>query len=125
MPAVQIYDRFETRGVCEDAGDYLAHEDWFNQKFRHWRGRSGRAYVFSVYAPRECPAYPDAVVLVAARAGEALACVDLGALPDARLGELRRRFGDRLDEVEFQVHVLTERQGDRLSLIADITPLAA
>ena len=125
MPAVQISERIESRGFCEDASDYLAHEDWFNRKFRHWRGRSGRAYVFSVYAPQECPAYVDAVVIVAARAGAALACVDLGALPDVRLCELRRRFADLLDEVEFQVHVLTERQGDRLSLIADITPLAA
>ncbi|MDE3177122.1 MAG: hypothetical protein KGM15_13550 [Pseudomonadota bacterium] len=125
MSAVQIGEGIEARGFCEGASDYLAHEDWFHQKFRHWRGRSGRAYVFSVYPPQECPAYPDAVVIVAVRAGAPLACVDLGALPELRLGELRRLYGDRLDDVEFQVHVLAERQGDRRSLIADITPLAA
>ena len=125
MSALQFLERFEALGFCEGANEYLGHADWFSRKFRHWRGRSGRAYVFSVYAPSECPAYADSVVIVAARAGAALACVDLGALPELRLGELRRLFVDRLAEVEFQVHVLAERRGDRLSLIADITPLAA
>jgi hypothetical protein len=127
MLAVQIGDAFKSRGFREGASDYLAHEDLLNRKFRHWRGHSGRVYVFSVYAPQDCPAYSDAVVIVAGRtsAGAALACVDLGRWPELRLSELRRRFGDRLDEVEFQVHVLSDRQGDRLSLIADIMSPAA
>jgi hypothetical protein len=111
-------------GFCEDKSAYLACEDLYHAKFRHWLGRSGRFYVFSVYAPGECPAYEDAVVLVAGQRG-ALACVDLGALPDLRLSELRRLYDDRLDEVEFQIHVLAESGAERRSLIEDITPCLA
>ena len=104
----------------EDAGEAM-----LLARFRHWRGRSGRAYVFSVYPPAECPAYEDAVLMVTERRGGALACLDLGALPAATLSELRALFRDRLDEVEFQIHVLTNRRADRAALIADLSPPAA
>jgi hypothetical protein len=116
------------RGFCEDEAGYLAGEHLYQRKFRHWRGRSGRFYVFSAYDPRECPAYEDAVLLATNRRDgttAALACVDLGSLPEARLSEMRRLFADRLDELEFQIHVLAERQAERASLIADIISLAA
>jgi hypothetical protein len=112
-------------GFNEGESRYLAHEDMYRRKFRHWRGRSGRSYAFSVYAPSDCPAYENTVLLVAARGGaQVLACLDLGPFPEARLFKLRRRFGERLDDVEFQIHVLAERQGDRQALIADIAPAA-
>jgi hypothetical protein len=125
MSAFSVFENTTPPGFHEGADEYLAPEDWLNRKFRHWRGRSGRTYVFSVYAPKECPAYSDAVVIVADRWSGALACVDLGPLPESRLGELLRLFHDRLAEVEFQVHVLSAGHGDRRSLIADIIPLAA
>jgi hypothetical protein len=113
-------------GFEEDAGRYRDHEDIYRRKYRHWRGRSGRSYVFTVYTPGECPAYENTVLVVAERGGaEVLACIDLGPFPEARLFKLRRRLGDRLDEIEFQIHVLAERQGDRQSLIDDIAPPAA
>jgi hypothetical protein len=107
-------------GFCEDKGSYLAHEDVFLRKYRHWRGRSGRSYVFSAYAPDACPAYEDAVVIVAARRGT-LACVDLGPLPETTLAGLQRRYATQAD-VEFQIHVLTDRGADRRALIADLSP---
>ena len=125
MSVSSIYENSTPPGFHEAGDEFLAQEDWFSRKFRHWRGLSGRTYVFSVYAPKECPAYADAVVIVADRWSGALACVDLGPWPEARLGELLRLFHDRLAEVEFQVHVLSKGQGDRRSLIADIIPLAA
>lgn len=110
-------------GFHEGESRYLAYEDMYRRKFRHWRGRSGRSYAFSVYAPAECPAYENTVLVVAARGGaEVLACLDLGPFPEARLFKLRRRLGERLDGVEFQIHVLAERQGDRQALIDDIAP---
>ena len=108
-------------GFCEDSGGYLAHEPVFLRKYRHWRGRSGRSYVFSVYAPEDCPPYEDAVVMVVAR-GKALACVDLGPLPLSTLEALRRGCDGR--DVEFQIHVLADRGADRRALIADLTPAA-
>ncbi|MDE3177391.1 MAG: hypothetical protein KGM15_14915 [Pseudomonadota bacterium] len=116
----------EQGGLCEDGGAYLAQEDLILRKYRHWRGRSGRSYVFSVYAPAECPPYEDAVLMVTARrSGRVLACLDLGPFPESRLMRLRRRFVEALGEVEFQIHVLAERAGDRVALIDDLTPLAA
>ncbi len=112
-------------GLNEGETRYLAYEDMYRSKFRHWRGRSGRSYAFSVYAPSDCPAYENTVLLVAARqGGQILACLDLGPFPEARLFRLRRRLGERLDDVEFQIHVLAERQGDRQALIDDIAPAA-
>ena len=48
------------RGLREDAASYGAGEAVLHSKYRHWRGRSGRSYVFSVYAPADCPPYEDA-----------------------------------------------------------------
>jgi hypothetical protein len=112
-------------GFEEGESRYRAYEDVYQRKFRHWRGRSGRSYVFSVYAPRECPAYENTVVVAALRGGGVLACVDLGPFPEARLYRLRRRLHERLDDVEFQIHVLAEREGDRQALIDDLAPLPA
>ena len=125
---VDFFSDTGARGLCEDKAAYLAGEDLYQRKFRHWVGRSGRAYVFSVYDPSECPAYEDAVLLATCRrdgSAGALACVDLGSLPEARLSEMRRLFADRLDELEFQIHVLAERRAERAALIADIIAPAA
>jgi hypothetical protein len=107
-------------GLCESESAYIAHEHVFLAKYRHWRGRSGRAYAFSVYAPGDCPAYADAVLLVASRRGAALACLDLGEFPEGALARLRRRFA--LQDVEFHIHVLAERAGDRRALVEDLAP---
>ncbi len=118
-----LYDetmRAALPGFCEEKSGYLAQEPAVLRKYRHWRGRSGRSYVFSVYAPDDCPPYEDAVVMVVAQ-GRALACVDLGALPLTALEALRRGAGR---DAEFQIHVLADRGADRRALIADLTPVA-
>jgi hypothetical protein len=56
-----------------------------NERFRSWRGASGRRYIFSVFDPARCPAYCDAVLIVAAVDAEgkprALGLVDTGPFP--------------------------------------------
>jgi hypothetical protein len=112
------------RGFDEDGPEYRAREDLLRRKYRSWRGRSGRTYMFSVYSPFNCPAYEEAVLIVASRGadtcGGALAWRDLGRLAEAELSEVRRRFADRLHAVEFHIHVLTDRYGDRRRLIEDV-----
>jgi hypothetical protein len=83
--------------------------------------------VFSAYAASDCPAYENAVLIVTSRRDgvSVVACLDLGAFPESRLARLRQRFAGRLDEVEFQIHVLAERETERRSLIEDLTPWAA
>ena len=107
-------------GFDEGGSEYRAHEDLLRRKYRSWRGRSGRAYMFSVYSAFDCPAYEDAVLIVASRGADALAWLDLGRFPEAELSALRRRFADRLDGVEFHIHVLADRCGDRSRLIEDV-----
>jgi hypothetical protein len=106
-------------GFCEDK--LASPDEWFRRKYRHRRGRSGRSYVFSVYTPDACPAYEDAVLIVADARDRALLCVDMGGQPEARMSELRARFRERIEAVEFQVHVLAERPSDRATLIEDIS----
>ncbi len=118
----EMAGRGAASGFREGDGAYRAHEDMYQRKYRHWRGRSGRSYAFTVYAPADCPAYVDTVLIAATRRGEVLACVDLGPFPEAWLFKLRRRFEAQLGEIEFQIHVLAERQGDRQALIEDILP---
>jgi hypothetical protein len=107
-------------GFDEGGSEYRAHEDLLRRKYRSWRGRSGRTYMFSVYSAFDCPAYEDAVLIVASRGADALAWLDLGRFPEAELSALRRRFADRLDGVEFHIHVLADRCGDRSRLIEDV-----
>jgi hypothetical protein len=113
-----------TPGFDEGGSEYRAHEDLLRRKYRSWRGRSGRAYMFSVYSRFDCPAYEDAVLIVASRGadarGGALAWLDLGRFPETELSGLRRRFADRLDGIEFHIHVLADRCGDRRRLIEDV-----
>ena len=112
--------RATAHGFEEGGSEYRAHEDLLHRKYRSWRGRSGRAYMFSVYSAFDCPAYEDAVLIVASRGADALAWLDLGRFPEAELSALRRRFADRLDAVEFHIHVLADRCGDRSRLIEDV-----
>ena len=124
--AYSVKSALPPEGFCEGDTAFLGCEDLYLAKFRHWRGASGRSYVFSVYSQQECPAYEDAVLLAASRrGGPALACVDLGPLPEASLSELRRLYADRLDEVDFQIHVLANRAVERRALIEDISPCLA
>ena len=110
-------------GFCEGGDAYLAYEGVFRRKYRYWRGRSGRSYVFSVYSPQECPAYEGAVIVAGrgeSERGGALALLETGVFPEAELVEIRRRFGDRLGELEFQIHVLADRRIDRRRVIDDL-----
>jgi hypothetical protein len=108
-------------GFCEGDGGYLKYEKIFRQKYRYWRGQSGKSYIFSVYPPHDCPAHPDAVVIIARRGGaDALALIETGDFPDAELAAVRRCFQGRLEGLEFQIHVLADRGGDRRRMIEDI-----
>ena len=132
MSSLEQYGVFESAiaaltvapGFDEGGSEYRAHEDLLRRKYRSWRGRSGRTYMFSVYSAFDCPAYEDAVLIVANRGtdtrGGALAWLDLGRFPEAELSGIRRRFADRLDAVEFHIHVLANRCGDRKRLIEDV-----
>jgi hypothetical protein len=97
----------------------------FAQRFRHWRGASGRRYIFSVYDPLACPSYDNAVLIAASRdqQGEAriVFIADTGALPEivlARAKEETAAFGG----AEFHIHLLAATRAERSTLIEDLAP---
>jgi hypothetical protein len=91
-------------------------------KFHYWRGASGRRYVFSVHERASCPAYDDAILLVATKdeyGHRRIAFIaDTGALPELRLAQATRVAGDRA--VELQTHLLAASVAARAEIIADL-----
>lgn len=77
-----------------------------DKQFAYWRGRSGRAFVHSVYAPEAMPRYADAVYLVVRRTGgerELLEAGATGSVPDLYL--FSRRVSAALMRGGNEVHV--------------------
>ena len=97
-------------------------------RFRHWRGRSGRRYAFSVYDPASCPAYEDAVLIVAAvgPGGERriVSIADTGALPEIAVARARAIASSLEARVECHVHLLAASRLEREAAIADLRPPA-
>jgi len=97
-------------------------------RFRSWRGRSGRRYVFSVYHPASCPAYEDAVLLAAAVAPDGgrrpLFIGDTGCFPDIVLAR-GADSAPRGAAVEMHVHLLAGSRAGRDAVLADLAHLRA
>jgi hypothetical protein len=95
------------------------------QRFRHWRGASGRRYIFSVYDPSACPSYDNAVLIAAARDdnGEAriLFLTDTGALPEISLARAKEEVA-AFGAAEFHIHLLAATRTERSALIEDLKP---
>src|SRR5579872_530680 len=95
-------------------------------RFRHWRGASGRRYVFSVYDSDACPAYDDAVLIVATigPSGERriVSIADTGALPEIAVAHARRIASSLSMRVECHVHLLAASRFEREAAIADLRP---
>ncbi|HEV3045639.1 MAG TPA: hypothetical protein VGY52_17380 [Roseiarcus sp.] len=109
----------DNRELSALAGDSLA------GRFRHWRGSSGRRYIFSVYDPDSCPAY-DGVVLIGAAIDENNArriifVADTGILPDVALARAREKAAACDCAVEFHVHLLASSRRERAAAIADLS----
>jgi hypothetical protein len=96
-------------------------------RFRSWRGASGRGYVFSVYDRQSCPAYEQAVVIVASvepnGARRVIFTGDTGFFPDIVLaGASKTGPADR--EIEFHMHLLATSAAQRTAVIADLAQAA-
>ena len=96
-------------------------EGSLSARFRSWRGASGQRYVFSVYDRRSCPAYSDAVLVIAsalADGGRKIVFIaDTGCFPDIVVANAAAKFDDAF---EFHIHLLANAPDARRALIADI-----
>ncbi|MGE4127134.1 MAG: hypothetical protein AB7E80_03095 [Hyphomicrobiaceae bacterium] len=86
------------------------------QRFRFWMGASGRRYVHSVYALRDCPELSAAnYILVRREADGKRTILSIGRLvseaPTLNLADIRQR-GASLGADEVHVHLLAESARD-------------
>jgi hypothetical protein len=100
-------------------------------RFCSWTGRSGRRYVFSVYSPAACPAFCNALLLVAVRdSSDRLRVVsmgDTGAFPEQAIAQAKRK-SKRLEfeaGLEFQIHLLSASRAGREAAAADLAHASA
>lgn len=95
-------------------------------RFRAWRGSSGRRYVFSVYDAASCPAYQDALMIVADTTADGdwrlLSIGDTGCFPDLALAKARGRKAD--GRLELHLHLLARSRAERIAAISDLSHLA-
>ena len=101
-----------------------------SRRFLHWRGVSGRRYLFSIFPLHratsidEAPRFHDAVVLAVARdaAGERriLVADETGALPDLFYASAQLRDAVAAGANEIHVHLLTENNLGRAALLRDL-----
>ena len=99
------------------------------ERFRHWRGASGRRYIFSLYAPESCPAYDDAVLIVALKATNGLRRIaticDTGSLPELALARACKAAAAPGESVECHIHLLAASRAERAAVIGDLHAAAA
>jgi hypothetical protein len=96
-------------------------------RFRSWRGASGQRYTFSVYGRRSCPAYENAVAMVARiepdGARRIIFIGDTGCFPDILFAEAANHIPAD-GEVEFHVHLLATSRAGRAAVIADLSQVS-
>ena len=94
------------------------------ERFRHWRGASGRRYIFSLYAPESCPAYDDVVLIVAMKAANGLRRIaticDTGSLPELALARACKAAAAPGESVECHIHLLAASRAERAAVIEDL-----
>ncbi len=101
-----------------------------SSRFRHWRGASGRRYLFSVFpldpigSVDDLPRFEDAVVLAVSRRGDGgrriLAAEETGALPDLFFASVGFRNAIAGGANEIHVHLLTAHACGRAAMIRDL-----
>ncbi len=101
-----------------------------SRRFLHWRGVSGRRYLFSIFplsrtaSIDEAPRFDDAVILAVMRdaAGERriLVADESGALPDLFYASAQLRDAVAAGANEIHVHLLTDDVSARAAVLRDL-----
>jgi hypothetical protein len=91
-------------------------------RFRYWRGRSGRRYLFSAMPADALGDLASVVVLMAAETAQGPSrIVWIGEIDAAGLRQGRTVGGAGIHRTRIFVHFLAETDADRQALIADLT----
>ena len=93
-------------------------------RYAQWLGASGRRYLFSVYDPSSCPAYSDAILVLAKVDGHGrrtiLAIEDTGDFADPAVSRAMRTAARCDGAVEVHLHLLASTRPARREAIADL-----
>jgi hypothetical protein len=104
-------------------------DDELATRFCAWRGASERRYIFSVYEPRSCPAYFNAILLVAARGPDgrrrALRVLDTSIFPEPVVARERERAERHPEPIEFHLHLLARGFDERRRVLDDLEAAGA
>jgi hypothetical protein len=104
-------------------------DEEFAARFCAWRGASDRRYIFSVYEPRCCPAYFNAILLVAARGSDgrrrAVRVVETGIFPEPVIARERDEASGARQPIEFHLHLLARGVEDRRRVVYDLEAAGA
>lgn len=108
----------ESQGLSSLAGSPLA------GRYAQWLGASGRRYLFSVYDPQSCPAYCEAI-LVLAKVDEhgrrtILSIEDTGDFADPAVSRALRMAARCAEGAEVHLHLLASNRSERREAIADL-----
>jgi hypothetical protein len=97
----------------------------FGDRYRYFRGISGRRYLFTVINRDELADFRSAVVLLARRAADGLRAVSVSALDDGGRPIGSDRWPPLVPaDCRVLVHLLAEQDDDRRAVVADLTPRA-
>jgi hypothetical protein len=90
-----------------------------SDRFRFWRGKSGRRFVFSVYALESAPAYAGAVVVAVRTTPSGDVPVWVGAVETVEEAMLMPvLFSGAVDRLH--IHLLAGDHRDRQALVEDL-----
>ena len=99
-------------------------DDILGDRFRSWRGASGRRYIFSVFDSSNCPAYCEAVLIaVVIEDGghrRPIAMTDTGTFPEPVVARMTRTCCAVANRLEFHMHLLANSVAERRFILEDL-----
>jgi hypothetical protein len=104
----------------------------FKDRYRSWRGKSGRRYIFSVYGRAagtgdfsECPHFANGVVIAASRREDGTARIhwigQSGSFPELLFEGPHLHEACARGATELHVHLLAGRRIDRDAIVEDLS----
>lgn len=94
------------------------------ERFWYWRGRSGRAYIHSIYASGSCPPVAGAVYVVVDVRGGNRRAIAIGRFPqylESRAPDLKVLCPEAPDSVEIHIHLLARNENCANAVLNDLT----
>lgn len=93
------------------------------ERFWYWRGRSGRAYIHSIYARETCPPVAGAVYVVVDVEGGVRRAIAVGRFPqylEGRAPDLKALCPEASNSAEIHIHLLARNEDCARAVLDDL-----